>query len=103
MTAGTLNANAQPITLSGGWVNTAGTFNVNGSTISFVGSAAQKINNPASQSFAVLIDSNTSNGGLVFVSSITAAQFPLNPPPPPTRATVSFHPATPFTITTPTL
>ncbi|MFA5975688.1 MAG: hypothetical protein WC859_05915, partial [Elusimicrobiota bacterium] len=71
-TAGTLDANGQGILLGGGWNSTAGAFVANGSTLTFNGYYGQRIKNATGQTFAVLLDSNTTPGGVIFVSSFTA-------------------------------
>src|SRR4029077_13032861 len=68
LNAGTLDTKSGgnfPIDLGGDWNNGGGHFTVNQSTVTFNGPGSQTINN-AGQAFAILIDSNTSSGGVTF-------------------------------------
>jgi hypothetical protein len=81
----------------GGDFTNNGTFDVNESTIAFVGTAAQTIDT-AGQDFWILIDSNTSSGGVVFVSSFTAAKLTINSAALASPTTVYFNSGSTFTI-----
>ena len=105
LSAGTLDTNSggsYAMSVGGGWLNNGGTFTVNGSTVTFTGSAAQVINN-AGQSFAVLVDSNTSSGGVVFASSFTATGLAINSAGLASPTTAYFNAGSTYTITNLTL
>ena len=88
LTAGALNTGAasNPVSIGGGLSVGAATLAVNNSTFSFTGSAGQKINTTPGQAFTVIVDSNTSSGGVIFNSASrprnsisTAAHWPPRP------------------------
>ena len=72
----TVNASSQAVTLGGGFVN-SGTFNTAGSTLTFNGTTAQTYRNPG-QNFSLLIDSNSSAGGVFLASTFTATQLTVD-------------------------
>ncbi|MCG3204500.1 MAG: hypothetical protein KCHDKBKB_01215 [Elusimicrobia bacterium] len=65
-----------PLTAKGNWSN-SGTFVHNNSTIVFVGTNGQYVNNYG-KAFANVISSNVSAGGVVFSSSFSAARLLVN-------------------------
>jgi hypothetical protein len=101
LSAGTLDTNSSgsnQITLAGGWLTNGGTFIVNNSTVSFNGNSPQVIRN-AGQAFAVLFDSNTSSGGVIFASSFTASGLTVNGAGLASATTVYFNAGSTYTIT----
>jgi hypothetical protein len=106
LTKGTLDTSAsgnQAILLGGFWTNNGGIFKSNGSTITFNGSAAQKFTELSTTTFAVLVDSNTSVGGVTFASSFTATGLWINANGLNNATTVYFNAGSTFTITNLTL
>lgn len=86
------------LVVDGNWTTTAGTFNAGTNQVTFNGSSAQIVNN-AGQAFGVLLDSNTSNGGLTFASSFTANALTINGSSLASAMTVYFQANSTFTIT----
>jgi hypothetical protein len=95
---GKLVANQSNIVVGGNWTNTTGTFTAGTSTVAFNGAAAQTINNNG-QAFAVLIDSNTSTGGVTFASSFTATSLTVNGATLAAATTIYFNANSTFTLT----
>lgn len=92
-------AHASNLLKAGGDWSNNGTFTHNNSTVSFTGSSAQYVNNRG-KAFANVITSNTSNGGVVFSSSFSAARFFVNTAELNSSATVYFEARSTFTIST---
>jgi hypothetical protein len=105
LSAGTLDTNSgnsNPLSLGGGWLNNGGTFTVNQSTVTLVGNTAQVVQN-AGQAFSVILDSNTSGGGVVFASSFTAAALTINGAGLASPTTVYFNANSTYTVTSLTM
>src|SRR2546425_10078348 len=67
------------------------------------GTAAQTFNELSTTTFQMLVDSNTSAGGVTFKSSFTATQLYVNGNGLSGPTTAYFNAGSPFTITTLTL
>src|SRR5207302_6637215 len=100
LTAGTLDTASQAILSMGNWTNNSGTFKANQSTITFAGGAAQTFNELSTTTFNMLVDSNTSSGGVTFASSFTASGLTVNGAALASATTVYFQANSTFTITT---
>jgi hypothetical protein len=98
ISSGSLVANKSNIIVGGNWSNPGGTFTAGTSTVTFNGSAAQTVNNRG-QSFSILIDSNTSSGGVTFSSSFTAVGLIINGAGLASAATAYFNAGSTYTIT----
>jgi len=94
---GSLVANASQFIIGGNWTNTGGFFTAGTSTVTFNGSAAQTVNNRG-QSFSILIDSNTSSGGVTFSSSFTAVGLTVNGAGLVSATTVYFNAGSTYSI-----
>ncbi len=101
ISGGTMNTNANSyrVDLGGDMQLNSGAFTVNRSTVALTGSSAQTITN-AGLPFWVLIDSNTSSGGVTFASSFTATKLMINRADLANETTVYFNANSTFTITT---
>ncbi len=99
LNAGTLNTNSQAIGLGGDWLMTnPAIFSVNLSTLSLIGSSGQRVNT-LGQTLHVIIDSNTTSGGVIFASSYTAYSLMVNSDDLGSATTVYFNAASTFAIT----
>jgi hypothetical protein len=100
--AGTFHTSATGnfgLSVGGNWTTTgAGTFTVNQSTVTFIGTSGQIVRN-AGQAFRVIIDSNTSSGGIVFASSFTALRLTVDSLDLGSGTTLYFNAGSTYTIT----
>jgi len=93
-----MTANNYAVTISSNWINNGGTFTARQSTVTFTGTSAQTVNN-AGQAFAVVMDSNTSSGGVVFASSFTATRLTVNGLGLASATTIYFNAGSTYTLT----
>jgi hypothetical protein len=88
-----------PLSVAGNFILNQTTFSANGYPVSFAGTQAQKVGGNYI-GFDNVYSSNTSSGGLTFISSFTANQFVLNTAALGSAATVYFAGNSTFTIST---
>jgi hypothetical protein len=91
-----------PLSVAGNFILNQTTFSANGYPVSFAGTQAQQVGGNYI-GFDNVYSSNTSSGGLTFISSFTANQFVVNTAALGNSATVYFASNSTFTISTFTL